>query len=283
MKSVLIVGYGKMGRTFSLLEKNSMEIYVNDINSERITEARKDGFKTISQKELSFTKFDYVVLALPGPNEQNIVLETVIQKLNHGIKVLDITTSEPDTVNYLSNKLRELSSFYVEIPVLGGPPSIGRWKFLMGGDRELFDEIKEFFSNAGVVHYIGKIGSATKFKLLNNMMTAANALITAEVYSMAKKTGIDLNSFYDIINSSESAGKNEVFDKRLPKLLNGTLEDTFVIELMEKDSFLALSLSRSSHCFTPISSLCHQLSIKALSSGLGNKDIGYIYKIFRSD
>jgi len=279
MKKMLIVGYGNMGKVIAARERNRFEVWIYDTDPAKMNDANIDGFSILDNANNEH-KFDFILMALPGPLEQKIFLDTTIPKLNAGGLVIDLTTSEPETVKMLNESLKKHGFDYVELPVLGGPPSIGKWVLIMGGSREKLEEVSTIFSDIGKVFYAGNIGQATIFKLLNNMMTASNAVIVGEVFSMARQLQINLADFYEVVNSSESAGKNEVFRVRFPKILNNDLKDTFSIELMEKDAYLALVLARSIKAYTPLTALTHQIALEAMKKNLGKKDIGNMFKLY---
>lgn len=282
MKKMLIVGYGNMGKVIASAERSKFEVWVYDTDQSKMSDAKEDEFSIFINEE-NKQKFDFILLALPGPLEQKISLDITISKLKKGGIVIDLTTSEVETVKMLDGALKELGFEYVELPVLGGPPSIGKWILIMGGEKEKLEIISAVFSGIGKVFYSGGIGQATIFKLLNNMMTASNAVIVGEVFSLAQQLRINLSDFYEVVNSSESAGKNEVFKVRFPKLLNNDLKDTFTIELMEKDAYLALVLAKSVKAYTPLTALSHQIALEAMKRNLGKKDIGNMYKLYNEE
>ncbi len=179
------------------------------------------------------------MLALPGPPEVNQVVGAL--KGTHAL-VLDSTSVDPHTAVRAAASLATGSGRYVEMPILGGPPQAGSWVFLAGGDDADVRDATRLVEPLGRVVHFGPVGSGSRAKLLNNILTGINAAAVAEVLTLTGRLGVDLRTLYEAINGSGSAGRNAVWELHVPKILAGTLQDTFSIDLMAKDMKLAVAM-----------------------------------------
>lgn len=264
----LLVGYGQMGTVIAeRLPAPKLTVY--DVDPSRRDAARRAGHgvaDNLDEKEAPL-----VILALPGPPQVNQVVGTL--QGTHAL-VLDTTSVDPDTAAGAAKSVATGSGRYVEMPVLGGPPQAGSWVFLAGGaDADVRDATRIVEPLGRVVHF-GPVGSGSRAKLLNNILTGINAAAVAEVLALTERLGVDLRTLYEAINGSGSAGRNAVWEVRVPKMLAGTLQDTFSIDLMVKDLKLAVSMASEAEIPTPVASAALDRYVEAVARHWGGRDIG---------
>ncbi len=215
------------------------------------------------------------MLALPGPPEVNQVVGAL--KGTHAL-VLDSTSVDPHTAVRAAASLATGSGRYVEMPILGGPPQAGSWVFLAGGDDADVRDATRLVEPLGRVVHFGPVGSGSRAKLLNNILTGINAAAVAEVLTLTGRLGVDLRTLYEAINGSGSAGRNAVWELHVPKILAGTLQDTFSIDLMAKDMKLAVAMASDAHIATPIAQAALDRYLEASARQWGGRDIGRLAK-----
>lgn len=270
-----------MGSVMAEKLSSNNKIFVYDTDKSKLRVAHKMGYEIITKQ--GFELMDIFIVSVPGPTEQLQLASTMLGGIREGQIIIDTTTSNPQTAIHLDKVFGEHKVIYFEAPVLGGPPNVGSWVFILGCKPtriSRFDFAVELLKPLGRVVHFGDVGMASKAKLLNNLMTGCNAAIVSEVCALSLKLGVDLDRLHKLITDSPSAGNNKVFSDRVPKILAGTLNDTFNIGLMFKDVKLALELAREVSLRLPVSSSVLELLENALSKNLSQKDIGYLYKLF---
>src|SRR5205809_121411 len=71
--------------------------------------------------------------------------------------------------------------------------------FMAGGTDAAFERAKPFLEQMGkAVIHAGEAGAGQAAKICNNMLLGATMVATCEAFAMAKKLGLDLQTFYDI-------------------------------------------------------------------------------------
>ena len=89
------------------------------------------------------------------------------------------------------------------------------------------------------IFHMGASGAGHVAKLLNNFLNAVSLSATAEVMVAAKKAGLELHTFLDVLNAS--SGVNFATLNRFPKIVDGDyLEGGLTGNLMMKDLLLYL-------------------------------------------
>ena len=262
----LLVGYGQMG---TVIADRLSPLTVYDVDPSRRALARRAGHRVVERLEEADAPL--VILALPGPPE---VSQVVGALQGRPTLVLDTTSVDPDTAVRAAQAVAAGSGRYVEMPVLGGPPQAGRWVFLAGGADQDVADATRIVEPLGRVVPFGPVGSGSRAKLLNNILTGINAAAVAEVLVLTERLGVDLPTLYEAINGSGSAGRNAVWEVRIPKILAGTLQDTFSIDLMVKDLRLAMSMASEAEIETPVAKAALQRYVEASAKHWGERDIG---------
>ena len=272
MSQIGLIGYGKMGAAMALpLAESGHDVIGTDIDDQRRALAKAQGHlaepRTVSSREI-------VILALRGPADVRAVTEG---DFTSGQLVIDTTSIDPATAVDVAQRLRRRGAAYVEAPVLGGPPQVGRWVFLFGGETEAVTAASTALQPLGEGDHFGEIGRASEAKLLNNILTGVHAAAIGEVLRVAFKRGVDVAAFQHSIMRSESAGRNPILEIRVPKILNGTLQDTFSIDNETKDLDLALRHFKDDDTLA-LSRATYAIFQRAQEVGWGPRDIGRLFE-----
>jgi 3-hydroxyisobutyrate dehydrogenase-like beta-hydroxyacid dehydrogenase len=196
---------------------------------------------------------DVLLLSLPDSTVVEPVVRGMLSALASGQIVCDLSTSSPPSTIVLCGALAEAGVAYVDAGISGGAAAAerGTLTVMTGGEQSAVDAITpvlETFSSR-IVH-MGSSGSGHTAKLLNNFLNGVSLSATAEVMVAARKAGLDLRRFLDVLNNS--SGVNFATLNRFPSIIEGDyLEGGLTGNLMLKD----LVLYRD---------LVHELEVKSL-------------------
>ena len=82
--------------------------------------------------------------------------------------------------------------------------------------------------------HVGPIGMGAKTKLVSNFLALGTATLVVEAFHIAKKIGIDWQSFYDL--ACQGSGRSMSLDRIAPKAIEGNYEGyVFSISNTAKD------------------------------------------------
>ena len=98
----------------------------------------------------------------------------------------------------------------VDAPVSGGiaAADAGTLTFMVGGTDEASERARPILEKMGkAVIHAGGPGSGQAAKICNNMLLGASMIATCETFVLAKKLGLDLQTFFDI-SSKASGGRS---------------------------------------------------------------------------
>jgi 3-hydroxyisobutyrate dehydrogenase len=114
---------------------------------------------------------------------------------------------------------------------------------MVGGAQEHFARCEQLLRAMGrAVMHVGASGCGHAVKALNNYVSAAGLIATAEAVHAAKAFGVDPYSMADVLNGS--TGRNNTTENKLKQfMLSGSFDAGFALQLMRKDLATAMSLA----------------------------------------
>ena len=194
------VGLGTMGRPMAqrLLDAR-VNLRVYDVAPAATAHFTRQGVVAAATPRELGAWADVLILMLPSPDilrESLLGTDGAIHGLRAGSIVIDMSTSGPGIVKTCAAALAARGVEMVDAPVGKGPPAAakGELTLLMGGKREVCAKVEPILRHLGnELHYCGPCGSGQVVKLVNNMVSCANAAVLAEACTLAHASGVDLN------------------------------------------------------------------------------------------
>ena len=192
------IGLGIMGKPMVInLIKNDIEVYFYARKKRIIDEISKIGGKFVPNPS-DIPKFTKIILTnLPNTKDvENIVIgkNGIINNLQIGSIVIDMSTISPEGTRYINDKLRERKSYLVDAPVSGGEAGAksGKLSIMVGGDKSAYPKIRFILSILGSkITYLGKSGSGQVCKACNQILVAQTIQSISEIITIAKKSDIN--------------------------------------------------------------------------------------------
>jgi len=188
---------------------------------------------------------DLILMSLPDSGVVEGVMlgdDGLLGRLRPGQVIVDLSTSAPSSTVRLAELVAEKGGSYIDAGISGGPAAAekGALTLMVGGDRAAADAVQPVFDAIATnVYHMGASGSGHTAKVLNNFLNAINLSATAEVMVAAKKSGLDLGVFLDVLNTS--SGVNFATLNRFPNIIRGDyMEGGLTTKLMLKDVGLYL-------------------------------------------
>ena len=272
-----LVGLGNMGRGLanSLLSAG-FPLSVFDLNSSVVVEFEDRGAKAASNLPDLLSHSDIILTCLPSLESIQAVYEGpegIFKNAQHGTTVVDFSTSNPELTRKLGRLLGEKNIDLVDAPMLRNPKAAwdGNLQLLVSGSSEAIDRVKPILSAVSEDQLIvGDLGNAHGIKIINNAVTIANGAILCEVFTLARKIGIDLNLLYEVLDRSSASSKK--LHITVPDLINSDHTPVYSINLCLKDIELFMNLASEIGANSPISEQVHQLFKLAEENGFGSED-----------
>jgi 3-hydroxyisobutyrate dehydrogenase len=203
-----------------------------------------------------------------------------------GLAVADMSTIEPTSSKKIAKKFLENGIQMIDTPVMGGPNLAikGELVVMVGGNKEAYEKYKSVFDHIGnKTFYLGENGSGHAMKLAMNLQISLLALALSEGIILAKRAGLDPNSFLEVLNSTYFKTGMSVL--KGPKMAVGNFEPTFTLKMMKKDLDAINNAAKEFGISLPMTTLANEIYQNADSDGFGELDytgiLAFIEKISR--
>jgi 3-hydroxyisobutyrate dehydrogenase len=196
-----------------------------------------------------------------------------------GLVTCDCSTVSPEVTTALHAALQERGIDHMDTPMLGSQPQAveGQIFFIVGGEAGRLPAIAPYLEIMGKMHmYVGASSMANRVKLIHNGLAAVTSVAVAEALAVCVQSGVDPNTFYDVVRSGGGMAYGTYFDRRAKRIFDGEFSPTFMLELMRKDAMLALALARSVQVPAPMLEETKRTYDEAVNSGWGREDFSAV-------
>lgn len=262
MAIIGFIGLGNMGGGMAAnLAKAGHKVIAFDLSGEALARAGAAGCTPVSDPAQAVSDADVVVTMLPaGKHVASVYNETVFGAAKPGTLLVDCSTIDVDTARAVASAAKARGLEAVDAPVSGGIAAAngGTLTFMVGGSADGFARAEPVLADMGkAVIHAGDNGAGQAAKICNNMLLGATMAATCETFMLAKKLGLDLQTFYDI--SSKASGQSWSMTSYCPVPGVGPASPAdngyaggFAAALMLKDMRLALEAAKASGARVPM-------------------------------
>lgn len=249
MSTIAFIGLGMMGFPMAhRLVEAGHTLVVKDANP--AVEARflaAHPLATRAGDDTDWAACDAVLTMLPNSDIVDAVLQALAPQLPQGACVIDMSSADPNRTRALAAALSARGIDLIDAPVSGGVKKAidGSLAIMVGGDEAVFARQRAVLDalGAAIVH-VGPVGAGHALKALNNYVSAAALIATAEAIQAGAAFGIAASTIVDVINAS--TGKNNTTQNKAHQfMLNGAFNSGFSLALQAKDVAIAAALGPS--------------------------------------
>jgi len=268
-----IVGVGQMGgRMAARVREAGDPIVAYDRDAERLAASGIEGTGSLAELVAAV---DVVLLSLPDSSVIEPVMlgaGGVLEHARPGQVVVDLSTASPESTRRIHAALAERDVEFLDAGISGGAKAAeaGTLTIMVGGDAAALTRVRSILERfASKIFHMGDSGAGHIAKLLNNFLNGISLAATAEVMVAAKLSGLDLETFLDVLNAS--SGVNFATLNRFPHIIRGDyLEGGLTGRLMAKD--IRLYLEHAARLGVPTFNGPACLAVFEVANALGYED-----------
>ncbi len=214
-----------------------------------------------------------IILSLPNSDAVQTVLEQLEPHLRPGQLIMDTTTGCPEAAVAAGHRLAGHRVAYVEGTVSGNSSQVRRGEVLVitSGTAEGIAQCDDLFACfASKVQHVGDWGSASKLKLVSNLVLGLNRAVLAEGLAFAGKLGLNPQQTLAVLR--DSMGYSRVMDTKGDKMIAGDFEPQARLSQHLKDVRLMIEAAALAGQRLPLSETHRDLLELAERLGLGTLD-----------
>ncbi|MEI2415076.1 NAD(P)-dependent oxidoreductase [Orrella sp. JC864] len=249
MKRIGMIGLGMMGNPMAhLLHEAGYALVVKDASAqaEQAFLAAHAGAQAAAAEQ-AFAECEAVVTMLPNSDIVDAVAQSLMPQLRRGACLIEMSSADPNRTRALAGRLAERGIDLIDAPVSGGVKKArsGQLAIMVGGDAAVFARHRPLLERLGTsITHVGPVGAGHALKALNNYVSAAAMIATAEAIQAGQAFGIDAATVVDVINAS--TGRNNTTENKAHQfMLNGAFNSGFSLALQAKDVGIAAALGPS--------------------------------------
>jgi 3-hydroxyisobutyrate dehydrogenase len=247
------VGIGNMGGPMvRCLLKAGFKVAVYDVRADVLAQFADAGDRVVVSSSLveAGRSAPLVITMLP---DSAVVRKAVMgadgtggvaDGLASGGVIVDMSSSYPLDTRALGADLAGRGLRLVDAPVSGGVPKAvsGTLAILAGGEDVDIERVRPVLEAMGTPLKCGPLGAGHAMKALNNYVSAAGLVATAEALVVAERFGLDPKVMTGVLNAS--TGRNNTTENKAERyMLSGAFNSGFTLALMNKDVGMARKLA----------------------------------------
>ena len=188
-----------------------------------------------------------------------------------GLIIVDCSTADPNSTIALAEELAPLGVRIIDAPLGRSPKEAeeGLLNTFIGSDAKTYKEVLPIIETwAENIIHVGPIGAGHKMKLINNFVAMSYVAIYAEAFTTAKKTGVPLEKFHEVISAG---GLNSGMFQNVCKWVIGgdPKAHEFTIANCNKDVRYYNQLADAEMLTTTVASAVKQSYAMAMAMGRG--------------
>ena len=283
------IGLGNMGGGMAAnLVKAGHEIRAFDLSQAALAHAVENGCAAASSTGEAVADVDAVVTMLPaGTHVRQVYAESVIGSAPGSAILIDCSTIDVASAKAVAASAAGRGYEMVDAPVSGGiaAANAGTLTFMVGGSDDGFARAEPILASMGkAVIHAGGIGAGQAAKIANNMLLGATMIATCEAFLLAKKLGLDLQTFYDI--ASKASGQSWSMTSYCPvpgvgpeSPADRDYQGGFAAALMLKDLKLAMAAAQDANASVPMGAAAEALYQAFANGGGGGLDFSAIIRM----
>jgi len=200
--------------------------------------------------------------------------------LSPGKVVIDMSTVSPAVSRAIAARVREKGADMVDAPVSGSVVTLqeGKLSVMVGGRKETFERLKPLLLDIGPkVTHVGDNGVALAMKIAVNLSLAVQMMAFSEGVLLAEKSGVARDVAVDVL--THSAVASPMIQYRGPFVLRQPAEAWFDVNMMQKDTLLAMELGRKLNVPVPTTAISNEFLTAARGMGWEKLDFACVFDV----
>ena len=286
MSTVAFIGVGTMGAPMARNVRRGHAVRAYDVNRAAVEALADAGIMGAETAADAARGADLVITMLPNAShveEAAFGPDGFAAAMDPGALYIDMSTIAPTATDAIGRRMGERGIAMIDAPVGRQVQHAvaGTLLIMVGGQESDLVRARPVLELMGdtIVH-CGPLGSGSRMKIVNNYMSIALNVLSAEALVLAERSGVAPELAREVMLGT-AAGQGHFGTTYPAKVLKGDVTPGFMIDLAHKDLGLALELAAELNvpaATGAVARLAYQL---ARRHGRGRQDWSAIYMLLR--
>ncbi len=278
-----LIGVGLLGSALAdRLICGGITVLGFDTNKDQLRRLTLGGGVACDSAAKVVSGCDALFLSLPSSDAVLSLVDQLRFRFNPGQVVMDTTTGDPTQVVAVGRSLGELGVHYVEATVAGSSAQVrdGQAAIFLGGNAEVVKKVDPLLAAITSTHFhLGPIGTASRFKLVHNLVLGLHRAVLAEGLAFAESLGFDPDETLQILKQTPAA--SPVMETKGQRMVEHDYGLQARLSQHLKDVRLILAEADRAGANTPLSQIHKGLLEQAEQLGFGDADNSDVIEAFR--
>ncbi len=276
-----VIGLGNIGSSIAmLLVRNGFEVVGFDLRAEAIEELESVGGRAAGSAEAVAKASGVVITSLPSDAALDDVLDEVGPHIA-GAVLIETSTLSLEAKSSAHDRVVAAGGQIVDCPLSGTAMQARQGDVIayVSADDGVIPRVRSVIEGFTRASYeLGDYGTATKMKLIANLLVAVHNVATAEALVLAQKAGLDLDSAVKVLG--DGAGSSRMLQVRGPMMANGTYDEPGMnVGVFMKDVAIISAYAQELGSPTPLLSSSAPIYAAALAHGWSTSDTASVYAV----
>ena len=287
MEKIGYIGLGIMGNPMvENLTKAGHKVNVFARRQASVNALETDNIEAFSKPaELAKASTITISCVSDTPDVEEVLTgsDGVIQGVQPGSLVIDMSTISPEATRSMSAQFSQAGASMLDAPVSGGEVGAiaGTLSIMVGGEEKDFERALPIFECLGknIVH-VGASGAGQVAKACNQILVAQTMTAVAEAYLLAQSADVDPAKVREALLGGFAYSK--ILEFHGQRMLDKNYQPGFKAELHAKDLHIALESALAHNINIPGAKLSDDYMQRLVAQGDGELDSAAIAKIVGS-
>ncbi len=287
-RTIGFVGVGTMGAPMARnLLRAGFALQVHDVDRDAVMALEEEGARAAESPAEAAHGCDELITMLPNGEIVEAALfgeAGIAEALPSDALYIDMSTILSAQTDRIAKRRAERGLSMIDAPVGRSSQHAidGKLMIMVGGEAADVERARPLLEKLGdtIVH-CGPVGAGGRMKIVNNYMSIALNVLTAESLTMAESAGLDPEQAREVMLGTV-AGQGHMATTYPAKVLKGDLAPGFMVDLAHKDMGLALAMAGELNTPAYMGAVAHQAYGLARHDGRGRQDWTALYQSMRA-
>jgi 3-hydroxyisobutyrate dehydrogenase-like beta-hydroxyacid dehydrogenase len=228
-----------------------------------------------------------VTMVVDGAQVERVLLgpgeDAVVHAARPGLLCIDCSTIGPTARRSIGERLAERQIALLDAPVTGSAPKAqdGTLTIMAGGSAEDFERARPVLAAMGkLIVHAGPLGHGQMIKLINNAVSAVNAMVVGEALLVGARAGLDLDALTTVMRSG--SGSSAMLELKAETMRTHDYTPLFKLEHMLKDVRLCLEEGQAVGAPFQSAAVTREILTAAIGRGYADDDFAALIEVLEA-
>tara|TARA_B100000953_G_scaffold147149_1_gene121847 strand:+ start:194 stop:1063 length:870 start_codon:yes stop_codon:yes gene_type:complete len=276
------IGLGLMGLPMAkniLKKKFPLTIWNRSTNN--FKKIKKLGAKICEDLIDLPDKCDVIIMMLVNDGVCKKVSDVLKKKLKKDQILVDMSSTKQSTAIRIEKKIRETKAHFLDAPVSGGTvgANSGKLAIMAGGEKKIFNKVKNLFRAMGTPIYVGRTGSGQVAKLANQAIVGITIGAVSEAIILTKAAGANPRAVKEAIKTGFAG--SPILDNHGRRILENNFKPGGRCSTQLKDMKNIIETAKIYNVRLPLSEKIKKFYAQMVKNGKSNLDHSALYLLLK--